>query len=262
MKKETLRESGKKDKLAKEANRDAGNQEFIKIREHMKDKLNPMRYEHTLGVTYTCMALAMRYEYDLKKAELAGLLHDCAKRYNENSIIKKCLNKGIELTESELSAPAIVHAKLGAWMAEHKYGITDPEILSAIACHTTGKPAMGLLDKILYVADYIEPGRDRAPLLGEMRKLAFVNLDEALYRIMKGILEYLTESETQIDDMTRVAFEYYDSERLRGREESATVTEPWMELKEEIPQNDTVKQNGKNRRKSTGRQKRRRHPNH
>ncbi|MFQ9209852.1 MAG: bis(5'-nucleosyl)-tetraphosphatase (symmetrical) YqeK [Clostridium fessum] len=78
----------------------------------------------------------------------------------------------------------MIHAKLGAWMAEHKYGITDPEVLSAIACHTTGKPAMSLLDKILYVADYIEPRRDKAPNLPKLRRLAFEDLDEALYQIL------------------------------------------------------------------------------
>ncbi|MFR4579189.1 MAG: bis(5'-nucleosyl)-tetraphosphatase (symmetrical) YqeK [Clostridium fessum] len=64
-------------------------------------------------------------------------------------------------------------------------GITDPEVLSAIACHTTGKPAMSLLDKILYVADYIEPRRDKAPNLPKLRRLAFEDLDEALYQILR-----------------------------------------------------------------------------
>ena len=213
------KKSGKKSikNILKQAAYEAENQEFIRIRGHLKEKLNPMRYEHTLGVSFTCISLAMRYGYDLNKAELAGLLHDCAKRYDESEIIKKCRNKGIELTENELNAPAIIHAKLGAWMAENKYGITDPEILQAIACHTTGKPAMGLLDKILYVADYIEPRRNRAPLLTEMRRLAFTDLDEALYQIMKGILEYLNESGAYIDEMTRIAYEYYDAARAWKR---------------------------------------------
>ena len=115
---------------------------ITEIRKHLKKKLNPMRYEHTLGVSYTCMALAMRYSANLDQAEMAGLLHDCAKRYDDATIICKCQEHGIELTEGELRAPAVIHAKLGAWMAEHKYGITDPEVLSAIACHTTGKPAI------------------------------------------------------------------------------------------------------------------------
>lgn len=182
---------------------------ITEIRKHLKKKLNPMRYEHTLGVSYTCMALAMRYSANLDQAEMAGLLHDCAKRYDDATIICKCQEHGIELTEGELRAPAVIHAKLGAWMAEHKYGITDPEVLSAIACHTTGKPAMSLLDKILYVADYIEPRRDKAPNLPKLRRLAFEDLDEALYQILDSTRNYLKETGTAEDDTTEQTWEYY-----------------------------------------------------
>ena len=182
---------------------------ITEIRKHLKKKLNPMRYEHTLGVSYTCMALAMRYSDNLDQAEMAGLLHDCAKRYDDATIICKCQEHGIELTEGELRAPAVIHAKLGAWMAEHKYGITDPEVLSAIACHTTGKPAMSLLDKILYVADYIEPRRDKAPNLPKLRRLAFEDLDEALYQILDSTRNYLKETGTAEDDTTEQTWEYY-----------------------------------------------------
>lgn len=182
---------------------------ITEIRKHLKKKLNPMRYEHTLGVSYTCMALAMRYSANLDQAEMAGLLHDCAKRYDDEAIICKCQEHGIELTEGELRAPAVIHAKLGAWMAEHKYGITDPEVLSAIACHTTGKPAMSLLDKILYVADYIEPRRDKAPNLPKLRRLAFEDLDEALYQILDSTRNYLKETGTAEDDTTEQTWKYY-----------------------------------------------------
>lgn len=182
---------------------------ITEIRKHLKKKLNPMRYEHTLGVSYTCMALAMRYSANLDQAEMAGLLHDCAKRYDDATIICKCQEHGIELTEGELRAPAVIHAKLGAWMAEHKYGITDPEVLSAIACHTTGKPAMSLLEKILYVADYIEPRRDKAPNLPKLRRLAFEDLDEALYQILDSTRNYLKETGTAEDDTTEQTWEYY-----------------------------------------------------
>ena len=101
------------------------NTEIFTIRKRLKSKLDPMRYEHSLSVSFTCVALAMRYGYDLNKAELAGLLHDCAKRYNDQTIIEKCRKKGISLTEDELGAPATIHARLGAWMAEHKFGISD-----------------------------------------------------------------------------------------------------------------------------------------
>lgn len=217
------------------------NKDIFAIRENLKSKLNPMRYEHSLSVSFTCIALAMKYGYDLDKAELAGILHDCAKRYDDETIIKKCRKNGIELTEGELMAPSIVHAKLGAWMAEHKYGVTDPEILSAIACHTTGKPAMEMLDKILYIADFIEPRRDKLPNLSKVQKMAFEDLDEALFQTMEGILTYLEESGTYVDSMTKEAYEYYKS------------------LRKEQTANEAIKGNGKDRRQSVGRQKRRRH---
>ena len=177
------------------------NSEIFSIREKLKASLKPGRYEHSLSVSFTCMALAMRYGYDLDKAELAGLLHDCAKCYDNNSIIAACRNSGMELTEGELQAPSIIHSRLGARMAEEKFGVNDPEILSAIACHTTGKPDMSLLDKILYIADYIEPRRYKIKDLPAIRRLAFEDLDQALFQIMEGTLRYLKESGTYADIM-------------------------------------------------------------
>ena len=181
-----------------------------------------MRYEHSLSVSYTCMALAMRYQYDLRRAELAGLLHDCAKRFGDNELIMKCQKHKLPLTEGELKAPAVIHARYGAWMAEHKFGIHDEDILSAIRCHTTGKPQMGILDKILYIADYIEPRRNKASNLAQMRYLAFQDLDQTMYEILLGTLTYLKKKNTGIDPMTRQAFEYFQEKC--GREETHAVT--------------------------------------
>lgn len=185
------------------------NEQIATLRKQLKSKLDPMRYEHSVSVSYTCMALAMRYGYDLKKAELAGLMHDCAKRFTDNELITRCRKHDLVLTEDELKAPAVIHAKYGAWLAEHKYGIQDEEILSAIRCHTTGKPGMGMLDKILYIADYIEPRRDKASNLAEMRYLAFQDLDRTMYEILAGTLEYLNKKGGSVDSMTMQAFEAY-----------------------------------------------------
>ena len=113
------------------------------------------------------------------------------------------------ITEAEIKAPAVIHAKYGAYLAENKYGIQDPEIISAIACHTTGKPDMSTLDKILYIADYIEPRRDKADNLPQMRYLAFQDLDETMYEILKGTLEYLDKKGNTIDPITLQAYEYF-----------------------------------------------------
>lgn len=166
-----------------------------------------------------CQALAMRYGYDLKKAEIAGLLHDCAKKYDDATMLGKCLEHGITVTEDERREPSLLHAKLGAWMAANKYGVTDTDILSAIECHTTGKINMTLLDKILYVADYIEPTRYKAGNLTEMRRLAFIDLDMACLDIMESILTYLSSTQCQIDQKTIQACE--DMKRvINNRSES------------------------------------------
>ncbi len=183
------------------------------FRKKLQKKLKETRYEHSLSVSLTCVCLAMRHGYPLDKAELAGLLHDCAKRYDDETILKHCKKHGIVVTDDEKKAPAVLHAKYGAWMARNRFGIEDADILEAIACHTTGKPDMGLLDKILYVADYMEARRDKAPRLTEIRKLAFEDLDEALYQILRGTLNYLERKGSFIDPMTRETYQYYDALR-------------------------------------------------
>ena len=189
------------------------NSKIPEFREKLQKKLNPGRYEHSLSVAFTCICLAMRYGYPIDQAEVAGMLHDCAKGYDNDTIIRHCEKKGIEITEDERKAPAVLHAKYGAWLAENTYDIHDQEILDAIACHTTGKPAMGLLDKILYVADYIEARRDKAEDLPVIRRLAFEDLDEALYQILEGTLNYLGSKRAYVDPMTRKTYDYYKQQR-------------------------------------------------
>lgn len=192
--------------------------QILKLRKKLKTKLSVSRYEHSLSVSFTCICLAMRYEYPLDKAELAGLLHDCAKCYSDSEIIRYCEKHKIPVSEEERMAPAVLHAKYGAWLAKKRYGIEDPEILSAIACHTTGKADMQILDKILYIADYIEARRDKAGNLAAMRKLAFQDLDLTLFKIMKGTLDYLSKKGGRVDPATEAAFAYYKERQHREQE--------------------------------------------
>lgn len=190
--------------------------QIMTLRKKLSAKLPPMRYEHSLSVSFTCMNLAMCHGYDMDRAELAGLLHDCAKRYTDEVILKKCLKHGIEVTDDEYKALPVLHAKYGAWLAEHKYGIQDPEILSAILCHTTGKPDMSVLDKILYIADYIEPRRFKADNLPVIRQMAYEDLDQTVYAIMEGTISYLKKKGSSMDPMTQAAYEYMKQEQMKG----------------------------------------------
>lgn len=180
-----------------------------KIKKKLKNELDESRYEHTIGVMDTAACLAMRYGADLTQALVAGLLHDCAKCIPNDKKLKLCRKNGIEVTPFEEKAPFLLHAKLGAWMAEHEYHVSDPAILSAIACHTTGKPDMSLLDKIVFIADYIEPGRNKAPRLPEIRRLSFTDIDQALIRILSDTLDYLASSNDPIDPATQNVLDYY-----------------------------------------------------
>ncbi len=175
----------------------------------IKHEMDENRYQHTLGVMFTCASLAMRYEADIQQAMLAGLLHDCAKCIPNHKKLKLCEKHNIQMTEVERRNPFLLHAKLGAFLAMHKYKIQDKSVISAILNHTTGKPDMSLLDKIVYVADYIEPGRDKAENLPEIRKLAFVDLDLTLYRILHDTLQYLDKGKGETDEMTQKAYEFY-----------------------------------------------------
>ncbi len=179
------------------------------LKKDLKKEMDDSRFEHTLGVMYTCGALAMRYGCDLDKAMLAGLMHDCAKCMPNAKKLKMAEKHHLEITELERKNPFMLHAKLGAFLARKKYDIEDEEILNAIRWHTTGRPEMTLLDKIVYVSDYIEPKRDKAPHLPMIRQKAFVDLDEALVMILRDTLGYLGDSPEHVDSMTKKTYDYY-----------------------------------------------------
>jgi nicotinate-nucleotide adenylyltransferase len=183
--------------------------EFIKMEKKLSKYLDEERFQHTLGVMYTCASLAMAHGCDLDDAQVAGLLHDCAKCIPNKKKLKLCSQHNIPVSDFEEEHPFLLHARLGAYIAEKKYGIKDPLILSSITYHTTGRRAMTTLEKIVYIADYIEPMRDKAKNLRVIRKLAFEDLDECMYEILKDTLEYLEENPKDIDMTTKDAFLYY-----------------------------------------------------
>lgn len=184
-------------------------QKITKIRRKLMTELDTERYEHTLGVMYTAASMAMRYDEDVEKALLAGLLHDCAKCISGENKIKLCNKYHLSVSEVEKKNPSLLHAKLGAFLAAKKYHIKDKDVINAIASHTTGCPNMTLLDKIIYIADYIEPGRKELPNMAEVRKLAFTDINECLYRILEDSLVYLNSKNISVDPMTEKTYLYY-----------------------------------------------------
>lgn len=184
-------------------------EEAREIKRKVKAALDKERYQHTLGVAYTASAIAMRYAVDFDKAFLAGIVHDCAKNIPNDEKYSMCKKYKVDLTETEKNVPALVHAKLGAYLAESLYGIKDQEILNAVRYHTTGRPGMSLYEKIIFVSDYIEPGRNSQPNLQEIRQMAFMDLDIALLRILTDTINYLNHKSAVMDPMTMKTYEYY-----------------------------------------------------
>lgn len=156
----------------------------------LKKQLSPKRFKHSQGVEETAVILAKRFAGDPVKAKLAGILHDCAKEVPKNILLQTAEASGIVLSDIERLEPVLVHAKLGAKMAQSEYGVTDAEILQAIALHTTGGPVMTLLDKIIYLADFIETGRD-FPGVEELRLLAETDLDLAVLAACDQTIQFL-----------------------------------------------------------------------
>ena len=180
---------------------------YAEMKKKLKKAQDKERYEHTKGVMYTASCLAMAHGYDIQKAMVAGLLHDCAKCIPNAEKLSLCKEHNIHVTAIEAENPFLLHAKLGAFLAETEYDITDPEIIHAIKVHTTGEPDMSTLDKIIYIADYIEPNRD-LPGIERLRMLAYTDLDAALKLGLNMTLEYLARQGSEVSPESRQALDW------------------------------------------------------
>ena len=192
------------------------NHSIHEIQEELRMKLKGNRFIHTLGVQYTSVCLAMRYGEDIKKAELAGLLHDCAKQIPEKDMMSLCERYGEEISDFESRHMFLLHGKAGACLAKETYNVHDKDILNAIRNHTTGRPYMSLLEQIVFVADYIEPGRKEAENLEFLRQTAFQDLDLATFKILEQTLDYLKRTGASVDQRTVATRDYY-KELLRSK---------------------------------------------
>ncbi|KAF1300186.1 MULTISPECIES: bis(5'-nucleosyl)-tetraphosphatase (symmetrical) YqeK [Enterococcus] len=159
-------------------------------------RMSERRFKHVLGVEETAIALAEKYGCSPEQASIAGLVHDYAKERPDEEFQLVIRRDGFDLDLLHWGN-AIWHGVVGADFVQRELAIDDPEILQAIRVHTTGAAEMSLLDKILYVADYIEPGRD-FPGVEAARELALVELDSAVAFETKHTLSHLIEQEKPI----------------------------------------------------------------
>ncbi|MCI8920971.1 MAG: HD domain-containing protein [Acutalibacter sp.] len=152
---------------------------YEEYEQEAKRHLTEKRFVHSQCVAACGAALAEKYGADPEKARLAGILHDIMKDTGEEEQLKIMEQFGIMLSQAQRHNPKLWHALSGAAYVEYVLGVGDREVVEAIACHTGGKSGMGLLDKVLFVADYISADRDY-PGVERMRELAKSSLEEAM----------------------------------------------------------------------------------
>jgi predicted HD superfamily hydrolase involved in NAD metabolism len=162
------------------------------ILEKLKKHLNRKRFVHSVNVMNTSIELAKKYKEDVEKASLAGILHDCAKDIRGEQLLNMCKEFGIERDFVTRIQPELLHGPLGRKIAHRDYGIEDEDILSAIEFHTTGSENMSMLEKIIYIADLIEPKRNFRGVK-KLRRLTFRDMDAAIIlsldMIIKNVLK-------------------------------------------------------------------------
>ncbi len=193
---------------------------FEKLEEKLQTQIHHKRYVHTKGVEYTAVSMAMKYGYEsglrgesfqnfLNRVRIAGLLHDNAKCLSDEQFISECDRLQIPISEFERNHAYLLHGKVGAAYLSERFGIQDDEIANAITYHTTGRPNMSLMEKIIFIADYIEPGRTKQLDLDLIRYLAMTDLDTCIFKISEDTLNYLSHSSYEIDEMTVKTRDYY-----------------------------------------------------
>lgn len=176
-----------------------------KIIEYLKENLKEPRFIHSLGVMNMAVKLAKMYSVDEKNAKFAGLLHDVAKNMSNSELINYCKENNIPLDEVKLSSPGMLHAEVGADIAKNRFGAND-EIVQAIKYHTLASENMTDLDKIIYIADLIEEGRD-LPGLDAIREIAYSDLDKGLVVALEYCIDNVKERGKTIHPQSQIALE-------------------------------------------------------
>ena len=177
----------------------------------LKKTLDSSRFVHTLGVEQTARRMAVIFGEDEEKAALAGLLHDCAKCMPLSQMLKAAKDVPVDPVMRE--SKALMHALAGRCVAETVYGVKDEDVLSAIRWHTTGHANMTRLEKIIYLADMIEPNRKPYPGLDHLRKLCMLDLDQAMHEALRMSLEHVQEQGKTLHPDTLAALESYENSK-------------------------------------------------
>ncbi|WDV44671.1 bis(5'-nucleosyl)-tetraphosphatase (symmetrical) YqeK [Clostridiaceae bacterium M8S5] len=179
-----------------------------KYKETLIKDIGKKRYEHCVRVMETAKKMAGAYGVNEQKALVAGLLHDCGRYIDEKLLLQKSKQYNILSSNSFENSKELLHANLGAYLAKHKYGIDDEDILNAIKYHTTGRENMSNLEKIIFLADYIEPNRVFEGVK-EIRELCYEDLDIAMLKSLTNNILHIINNNRYLDIRTARARNYF-----------------------------------------------------
>lgn len=185
------------------------------IHSYIERNFSDKRKIHTFAVRDTALKMAEHYGADPEKVETAALFHDMFRGVPEQSI--NCYVKHLGLDKKYMDNPNLAHGKIAAIIMERDYGIEDPDVIHAVSYHTTGRPGMSLIEKIIYIADAIEPNRVY-PKVDTLRRLAFENLDKAVLESLKHTIKYIENRGLYLDQDTVLAKKYYLEKENRNEE--------------------------------------------
>lgn len=183
--------------------------EFSQMQEKLKGMLTEKRFRHSLGVMDSAVHLAKLFGESEEKARIAGLLHDCAKDIDKALMPAMCEELGVELDAVKREQRSLIHADLGAKLVQTEFGVSDADVISAIRYHTLGRPNMTALEKILYIADFIEPNRKDFPGLSEIRELAELDLDLAMLTAVNASIRYVRSQNKVLHEQSLQTQAYY-----------------------------------------------------
>lgn len=175
--------------------------DYLKLKDIIGEMLNKSRFEHSLRVEREAVKLGEKYGADINKCRIAALVHDCAKEFSDEELIKRARLYGMDIDPIQLASPQLLHGSVGAEYLKNEFEISDNDIYNSVAYHTTGRAGMSILEKIIYIADMTEEKRNFSGV-EEIREASYVSLDKALYIASTGTIKYVLERGLLIHPLT------------------------------------------------------------
>lgn len=183
-----------------------------KIEAWLRERLSPQRLRHSLGVAEAAADLAEGHGIDPAPLRLAGLLHDCAREVGPHKTLELAREWGVSLRQVDEEFPVLLHGRLAEIIAVRDFDIVDTAVLTAVRYHTAGHPDMSLSDKIFFLSDHIDPGRD-LPHVEGLRLLAFEDIDKAMLAAIDINLAYLQGAGRKVDPDTYLLLDFLMEKR-------------------------------------------------